>query len=129
MISSSPQLQEAKAQLDAAQSQLDEQRNSAEQTFQDKEDELESSVPNVRWYVQDRSSLGGYSALKSDLSSIRSIGNAFPVVFLLVAVMMSRPPWRAWSKRTVVLSAPTSASVTDDCRSPRATCYSHCLPA
>ena len=88
-ISSSPQLQEAKAQLDAAQSQLDEQRNSAEQTFQDKEDELESSVPNVRWYVQDRSSLGGYSALKSDLSSIRSIGNAFPVVFLLVAVMMS----------------------------------------
>ncbi len=89
MISSSPQLQEAKAQLDAAQSQLDEQRNSAEQTFQDKEDELESSVPNVRWYVQDRSSLGGYSALKSDLSSIRSIGNAFPVVFLLVAVMMS----------------------------------------
>ena len=89
VISSSPQLQEAKAQLDAAQSQLDEQRNSAEQTFQDKEDELESSVPNVRWYVQDRSSLGGYSALKSDLSSIRSIGNAFPVVFLLVAVMMS----------------------------------------
>lgn len=89
VISSSPQLQEAKAQLDAAQSQLDEQRNCAEQTFQDKEDELESSVPNVRWYVQDRSSLGGYSALKSDLSSIRSIGNAFPVVFLLVAVMMS----------------------------------------
>ena len=89
VISSSPQLQEAKAQLDAAQSQLDEQRNSAEQTFQDKEDELESSVPNVRWYVQDRSSLGGYSALKSDLSPIRSIGNAFPVVFLLVAVMMS----------------------------------------
>ncbi|WP_270436517.1 FtsX-like permease family protein [Bifidobacterium dentium] len=89
VISSSPQLQEVKAQLDAAQSQLDEQRNSAEQTFQDKEDELESSVPNVRWYVQDRSSLGGYSALKSDLSSIRSIGNAFPVVFLLVAVMMS----------------------------------------
>ncbi len=89
VISSSPQLQEAKAQLDAAQSQLDEQRNSAEQTFQDKEDDLESSVPNVRWYVQDRSSLGGYSALKSDLSSIRSIGNAFPVVFLLVAVMMS----------------------------------------
>ena len=88
-ISSSPQLQEAKEQLDAAQSQLDEQRNSAEQTFQDKEDELESSVPNVRWYVQDRSSLGGYSALKSDLSPIRSIGNAFPVVFLLVAVMMS----------------------------------------
>ena len=39
--------------------------------------------------MQDRSSLGGYSALKSDLSSIRSIGNAFPVVFLLVAVMMS----------------------------------------
>jgi putative ABC transport system permease protein len=89
VISSSPQLREAKAQLDAAQSQLDERKKSAEQTFQDKENELESSVPNVRWYVQDRSSLGGYSALESDLSSIQSIGNAFPVVFLLVAVMMS----------------------------------------
>ena len=43
----------------------------------------------MRWYVQDRQSLGGFSALKSDLDSIQSLGNAFPIVFLVVAVMMS----------------------------------------
>ncbi|KFI68099.1 ABC transporter permease [Bifidobacterium magnum] len=41
------------------------------------------------WFVQDRASLSGYSAFKSDISSIESIGNAFPIVFLVVAVMMS----------------------------------------
>ena len=39
--------------------------------------------------MQDRQSLGGFSALKSDLDSIQSLGNAFPIVFLVVAVMMS----------------------------------------
>ena len=43
----------------------------------------------MRWYVQDRSQIGGFSSLKSDLESIQSLGNAFPIVFLLVAVMMS----------------------------------------
>jgi putative ABC transport system permease protein len=70
----------------AAQSQ---QLTQAEQQLQDEEDKLESSIPTVRWYVQDRSQMGGFSALKSDLESIQSIGNAFPIVFLIVAVMMS----------------------------------------
>ena len=39
--------------------------------------------------MQDRSQIGGFSSLKSDLESIQSLGNAFPIVFLLVAVMMS----------------------------------------
>ncbi len=110
-------LDQAQASIDRAKSQLEEQKTQAgqmaqlllqtgqitqeeldaqsqqlaqaEQQLQDEEDKLESSVPEVRWYVQDRSQLGGFSALKSDLESIRSIGNAFPVVFLIVAVMMS----------------------------------------
>lgn len=89
VIAASPQLAEAKAQLDQAQSQLDQQKNETEQTLQSKQKELEDSIPQVRWYVQDRSQIGGFSSLKSDLESIRSLGNAFPIVFLLVAVMMS----------------------------------------
>ena len=88
-ITASPQLAEAKAQLDQAQSQLDQQKNETEQTLQSKRKEMEDSIPQVRWYVQDRSQIGGFSSLKSDLESIRSLGNAFPIVFLLVAVMMS----------------------------------------
>lgn len=89
VIASSPQLAEAKAQLNQAQSQLDQQKKDTEQTLQSKQKELEDSIPQVRWYVQDRSQIGGFSSLKSDLESIRSLGNAFPIVFLLVAVMMS----------------------------------------
>lgn len=89
VIASSLQLAEAKAQLDQAQSKLDQQKKDTEQTLQSKQNELEDSIPQVRWYVQDRSQIGGFSSLKSDLESIRSLGNAFPIVFLLVAVMMS----------------------------------------
>ena len=89
VIASSPQLAEAKAQLDQAQSKLDQQKKDTEQTLQSKQKELEDSIPQVRWYVQDRSQIGGFSSLKSDLESIQSLGNAFPIVFLLVAVMMS----------------------------------------
>ena len=89
VIASSLQLAEAKAQLDQAQSKLDQQKKDTEQTLQSKQKELEDSIPQVRWYVQDRSQIGGFSSLKSDLESIQSLGNAFPIVFLLVAVMMS----------------------------------------
>lgn len=89
VIASSPQLAEAKAQLDQAQSQLDQQKKDTERTLQSRQNELEDSIPQVRWYVQDRSQIGGFSSLKSDLESIQSLGNAFPIVFLLVAVMMS----------------------------------------
>lgn len=89
VIAASPQLAEAKAQLDQAQSQLGQQKKDTEQTLQAKQKEMEDSIPQVRWYVQDRSQIGGFSSLKSDLESIQSLGNAFPIVFLLVAVMMS----------------------------------------
>ena len=89
VIAASPQLAEAKAQLDQAQSQLGQQKKDTEQTLQSKQKEMEDSIPQVRWSVQDRSQIGGFSSLKSDLESIQSLGNAFPIVFLLVAVMMS----------------------------------------
>lgn len=89
VIAASPQLVEAKAQLDQVQSQLDQQKKDTERTLQSKQNELEDSIPQVHWYVQDRSQIGGFSSLKSDLESIQSLGNAFPIVFLLVAVMMS----------------------------------------
>lgn len=89
IIAATPELAHARQRLDQAQSQLDEQEAQTEQTLKTKENELKTSIPQVRWYVQDRQSLGGFSALKSDLDSIQSLGNAFPIVFLVVAVMMS----------------------------------------
>ncbi|HAK71899.1 MAG TPA: ABC transporter permease [Bifidobacterium sp.] len=75
-------------QLDAAQQRLDAQRESAEREFAKQQQSIDD-IGTVRWYVQSRDGIGGYSALDSDVSSIESIGLAFPVVFLAVAVLMS----------------------------------------
>lgn len=46
-------------------------------------------IDMTKWYIQDRSSLDSYSSLQSDLSSIEAVGKIFPILFLLVAVLVS----------------------------------------
>ena len=82
------QLADGKAKLDDAQSELDVKRSEAESEFAKQQRRIDD-VANARWYVQTRASIDGFSSLKSDVSSIESIGRAFPIVFLLVAVLMS----------------------------------------
>ena len=82
------QLADGEQQLEAAQAELDDQRAKADEEFA-KQQQTIDDIADARWYVQDRSSIGGYSSLDSDVSSIETLGFAFPVVFLLVAVLMS----------------------------------------
>ncbi|OZG62838.1 efflux ABC transporter, permease protein [Bifidobacterium lemurum] len=82
------QLADGETQLADAQSELDDQRQQVEDEFA-KQQQTIDDIASARWYVQTRSSIGGFSALESDISSIQSIGYAFPIVFLLVAVLMS----------------------------------------
>ncbi|MCI1218257.1 ABC transporter permease [Bifidobacterium crudilactis] len=49
----------------------------------------DASAAEVQWHITDRASIATFSNLKGDLSSIESIGRAFPVVFLVVAILMS----------------------------------------
>ncbi|NLL75802.1 MAG: FtsX-like permease family protein [Clostridiales bacterium] len=46
-------------------------------------------IDMTQWYVQDRFSLDSYSSLHNDMSSIEAVGNVFPIIFLVVAVLMS----------------------------------------
>ena len=82
------QLADGEQQLKDAQAELDEQRAAADEEFA-KQQQTIDDIAAARWYVQNRSSIGGYSSLDSDVSSIETLGYAFPVVFLLVAVLMS----------------------------------------
>ncbi|MFR7425919.1 MAG: FtsX-like permease family protein [Bifidobacterium pullorum] len=82
------QLADGEQQLNDAQAELDEQRAAADEEFA-KQQQTIDDIAAARWYVQDRSSIGGYSSLDPDVSSIETLGYAFPVVFLLVAVLMS----------------------------------------
>lgn len=89
VIAKSPELQQAQSRLDQAQADLAAQKKAAIQQIDTQTVQIPSQIPQVRWYVTTRSDIGGFSAFKSDMTSIESIGRAFPVVFLLVAVLMS----------------------------------------
>lgn len=82
------QMDTGERQLKDAQDRLDAKRKDADSQFA-KQQQRVDDIAAARWYVQTRSSIGGFSSLKSDISSIESIGYAFPVVFLIVAVLMS----------------------------------------
>jgi putative ABC transport system permease protein len=60
----------------------------AEEKIADAYAEL-NDIEMTQWYVQDRSSLDSFSDLDSDISSIQAIGTAFPILFLVVAVLIS----------------------------------------
>ena len=51
--------------------------------------EVQKHVPQARWHIFARISNVSYTRLRSDVASIQSLGYAFPVLFLVVAMMMS----------------------------------------
>lgn len=46
-------------------------------------------MPKAIWYVQDRKAIDSYTSVQSDASSIETVGTAFPIVFLAVAMLIS----------------------------------------
>jgi len=46
-------------------------------------------IDMTKWYVQDRNTLSGFSNVKSDASSIQAIGDIFPILFLIIAILIS----------------------------------------
>lgn len=47
------------------------------------------SIEPAQWYVRDRASIGSYASIDSDTSSIETIGTAFSLIFLVVAILIS----------------------------------------
>ncbi|MDL2213988.1 hypothetical protein LJB76_00330 [Clostridia bacterium OttesenSCG-928-O13] len=82
------ELAEGEAELSENEGEYIEKKEEAQQKLDDAYADLQD-IDMAQWYVQDRSSLDSYSSLKSDLSSIEAVGRAFPIVFLLVAILIS----------------------------------------
>ncbi|NLC43456.1 MAG: FtsX-like permease family protein [Clostridiales bacterium] len=82
------ELAKGEAELVEQEKEYADKKEEAKQKIADAYEELDD-IDKTHWYVQDRTSLDSYSSLKSDLSSIEAIGAIFPVMFLLVAVLMS----------------------------------------
>nr|WP_286163444.1 FtsX-like permease family protein [Olsenella sp. SW781] len=89
------QLDDALAEIADGQAELDEGRATFEQERDDALAEIADAreeiadLPDATWYVQDRSSLSSYASVESDASSIEAIGTVIPIVFFVVAVLIS----------------------------------------
>lgn len=88
-------LAEGFAQLESGQATLDTQREDylqkrteTEAKIADAQAEVDA-IEGATWYIQDRTSLGSYASIDSDASSIEAVGTAFPIVFFIVAILIS----------------------------------------
>ncbi len=63
-------------------------RDEALSELEDAKAEIED-IPAAQWYIQSRESLSGYSNIRSDAASIQSIGNFIPLIFFIVAILIS----------------------------------------
>ncbi len=62
--------------------------DAAEEKLQKSEDEINNvKLPN--WHILDRSSVPSYAAFKNDAEGISAIGTVFPIIFFLVAALVS----------------------------------------
>lgn len=82
------ELADGEAELRQKEQEYAEKKGEAQQKLSDAYAELDD-IDMTRWYVQDRTSLDSYASLNSDLASIEAVGRFFPIIFLLVAVLMS----------------------------------------
>ena len=96
------QIQDAKEEIEQAQKDLEEgktelQKNKEEFENKIKEAEGElidaraqiSEIENPEWYILDRNSNTGYNGFIQDTESVENIGRVFPVVFFIIATLIS----------------------------------------
>ena len=88
-------LSESEAQLADAKKEYEEGKAEAEKELADGEKELLdaqeqlSDVEDPQWYIYDRSNLTEYDGYGENADRMRAIGRVFPVLFFLVAALIS----------------------------------------
>ena len=95
-------LEDAKSKIETSKQEIEtgeQELNQKKQEFEEKISEAEeklidakqkiSDIENPKWYVLDRYGNAGYNGFIQDTQSISNIGKAFPVVFFVVAALIS----------------------------------------
>lgn len=96
------QLEAGQASLDSAQSELDQARSDYESESLEAESSLasaevdiadaESTVADLSeptYSINDRSAVSGYTAWENNADNMATIGQAFPIIFFLIAALVS----------------------------------------
>ena len=96
------EIADGKAELEEGEAELEDGKQQYEEgvkEFLDRKEEALDKIADARqeitdlkmtsWYISTRTALSGYSNVKTDAQCIESIGNAFPILFMTVAILIS----------------------------------------
>ncbi len=81
-------LNDSKAEYEETKLDYENQIKDAEKKIEDAKQEI-SDIDSAKWYILDRESNRGYSGYIQDTESVENIGRVFPIVFFLIATLIS----------------------------------------
>ena len=82
------ELAEGESELEASVLEYEDKKSDAKELIEEARKEIEE-LKMTEWYISTRTSLSGYNNIKTDAKCIESIGNAFPILFLTIAILVS----------------------------------------
>lgn len=85
---SKKEIQDGEKELEDSKKEFDEKIADAESKLNDARAKI-SEIENPTWYVLDRNGNSGYASFIQDTDSIANIGKVFPVIFFIVAALIS----------------------------------------
>ncbi len=95
LLTGEQEIQENEKQLEEAKEEYQQGKKDAEQEIADGEQEIQEAEQEIqdleapKWYVYDRSNLPEYDGYGENADRMRAIGQVFPVIFFLVAALIS----------------------------------------
>lgn len=88
IASKEQELNDAQKEYDDAKEEADTKIADGEQKIRDAEDDI-SKIEHAKWYINDRSTLTEYTGYGENADRMKAIGQVFPVLFFLVAALIS----------------------------------------
>lgn len=82
------ELADGEQELLDGQAELDENRAKAMEELADAKEQIDE-IEMPTWYIQTRDSLSGYSNVDSDATSIEGLSAFLPIIFFIVAILIS----------------------------------------
>ena len=82
------ELEEGQKELEEGQAEYEAEKEDALQKIEDAKKEIED-LKMTEWYITTRTSLSGYNNIKTDADCIEAIGQAFPILFMTIAILVS----------------------------------------
>ena len=85
-------LEQAKIEIEKQETELNQAKQTANKEFQSAQKTINSSkneIEHPTWYILDRNSNTGYNGFMQDTKSIENLGKVFPIVFFVIATLIS----------------------------------------